>query len=74
METTDSYINNIPHINGEEKLVTVTDTLASKILLGVYGIVPAYDRYLKEALKLHGISQQFNEASLMELVNFYQKW
>jgi hypothetical protein len=49
----------------------VTDTLASKILLGVYGNVPAYDRYLKDALSLHGINQQFNESSLLELVDFY---
>ncbi|WP_312470321.1 hypothetical protein [Neobacillus sp.] len=70
-ETTESYINNIPQINGEDKLISVTDTLASKILLGVYGNVPAYDRYLKGALKLHGINQQFNEASLLELVDFY---
>lgn len=70
-ETTESYISNISQINGENTIVSVTDTLASKILLGVYGNVPAYDRYLKDSLKLHGISQQFNEASLLELNNFY---
>jgi hypothetical protein len=72
-ETTEPYIHNIPQINGEEKLISVTDTLASKLLLGVYGNVPAYDRYLKDALKIHGIKQQFNEASLLELINFYNQ-
>ncbi|MGF6952332.1 hypothetical protein QF028_004837 [Neobacillus sp. B4I6] len=72
-ETTESYINNIPQINREEKLISVTDTLASKLLLDVYGNVPAYDRYLKDALKIHGINQQFNEASLVELINFYNQ-
>ncbi len=55
-ETTESYIHNIPQINVADKLISVTDTMASKILLGVYGNVPAYDRYLKDALKLHGIN------------------
>ena len=73
-ETTESYISNISQINGEDTLASVTDTLASKILLGVYGNVPAYDRYLKDALNLHGISQQFNEASLLELVDFYNSY
>ncbi|GFZ94018.1 hypothetical protein GCM10008018_45600 [Paenibacillus marchantiophytorum] len=70
-DTTDAFINNIPQINGEDKMINVTDTLASKILLGVYGNVPAYDRYLKAALKRHGIKQQFDEESLMEIVDFY---
>lgn len=70
-DTTNAYINNIPQINGEDKMINVTDTLASKILLGVYGNVPAYDRYLKAGLKIHGIKQQFDEESLMEIVDFY---
>ncbi|WP_040205936.1 hypothetical protein [Neobacillus jeddahensis] len=72
-DTSDTYVENITQINGENTKITVTDTLASKILLGVFGNVPAYDRYLKEALRLHGISQQFNESSLLELVDFYNQ-
>nr|WP_263323556.1 hypothetical protein [Neobacillus sp. Marseille-Q6967] len=72
-ETTYAYIKNIPQINGDDKDLTVTDTLASKILLGVYRNVPAYDRYFKEGLRLHGISLRFNEASLLELVDFYHQ-
>lgn len=72
-ETSNAYIKNIAQVNGEDKSLSITDTLASKILLGVYGNVPAYDRYFKEGLRLHGISQQFNEESLLELVDFYNQ-
>lgn len=72
-ETSNAYIKNISQINGQDKTITVTDTLASKILLGVYGNVPAYDRYLRDGLKLHGINQQFTEAALIELVDFYNQ-
>ena len=70
-DTINAYQNNIYQINGQDKSVNVTDTLASKILLGVFGNVPAYDRYLIDALKLHGIKSQFNEQSLLEIVEFY---
>jgi hypothetical protein len=71
--TENSYINNITEVNGQEKSVSVTDTLTSKILLGVFAIVPAYDRYLVEALKLHGIKSQLNEQSLLQIVEFYNQ-
>lgn len=70
-DTVNAYQNNIYQINGQDKPVNVTDTLASKILLGVFGNVPAYDRYLIDALKMHGIKSQFNEQSLLEIVEFY---
>lgn len=40
-------------------------------MLGVYGNAPAYDRYLRKALTLHGINAQLNEKSLVQLVDFY---
>jgi hypothetical protein len=67
------YLDNIREINGEKTIINVTDTLASKILLGVYGNVPAYDRYFKNALILFGINSQFNERSLRELASFYNE-
>lgn len=33
---------------------TVTDTLITKILLGVYGCMPAYDKYVREVIRLIG--------------------
>lgn len=70
-ETINIYKNNVTQINGQKQTINITDTLASKILLGVFGIVPAYDRYFKEGLKIHGLKQRFNESSLRELINFY---
>lgn len=53
--------------------IKITDTLTSKILLGVYGVVPAYDRYFKEAARLHGISGQFNNRSFKQIQEFYNR-
>jgi hypothetical protein len=63
---------NINEVNGITTRINVTDTLASKILLGVSGNVPAYDRYFKDALTLFGIRTQFDELSLKGLVHFYK--
>lgn len=72
-ETKKAYEDNIREINGQQTIINVTDTLASKILLGVYGNVPAYDRYFKEALSLFGIKTQFNQMGLRDLIDFYNK-
>lgn len=66
------YKNHIQLVNGEKKDVHLTDTLITKILLGIYGNAPAYDRYLIDGLKLHGITGKLNEKSLLQLVEFYQ--
>jgi hypothetical protein len=53
------------------KPISPTDTLLSKIMLGVLGCVPAYDRYFIDGLKEMKMEQTgFNEASLNELFNF----
>jgi hypothetical protein len=49
-----------------------SDTLITKILLGVFGCVPAYDRYFKEGLRLTRIaSGQYNPNSISQLLKFY---
>lgn len=74
-DTIKSYEDNIKMINGIKAKVSVTDTLASKILLGVYGIVPAYDRYFVEAMKIHGFKNtKLCEDSIKDLVDFYYKF
>ncbi|PLS01925.1 hypothetical protein [Neobacillus cucumis] len=73
-DTKSAYENNIHEINGDKVRVSVTNTLASKILLGVFGNVPAYDRYFKDALSLFGIRVYFDENSLMELAEFYNRF
>lgn len=69
--TEEAYHKNISFVNGIKTTVNITDTLSSKILLGVYGCVPAYDRYFKAGLKFHGINSEFNKESLEELRLFY---
>ncbi|AWK52769.1 hypothetical protein DIC82_17995 [Clostridium beijerinckii] len=74
-DTISSYENNIYEVNGERKRVSVTDTLCSKILLGVYGIMPAYDRYFVSGIKAHGLKNtNLCEESLKTLVKFYNEF
>ena len=41
-----------------------SDTLITKILLGVYGCIPAYDTYVKKGLSLFGAQQSLNEKGI----------
>lgn len=52
--------------NGKYK---VSDTLITKIMLGVFGNVPAFDGYFKSGSKLNS----FNGRSLKEINAFYNK-
>lgn len=70
-ETRFCYTSNIKTVNGKKETVNLTDTLVSKILLGVYGCVPAYDRYFISGLKKYNISSQLSSTSLNSLVGFY---
>ena len=68
-----SYIDNIVLVNNKEANINVTDTLITKIMLGTFGCVPAYDMYFLRGLKYHGFkSMRFNEYSLRELIDFYK--
>lgn len=50
----------------------LSDTFVTKILLGVFGCVPAYDRYFKSAVSHYKVcSQNFNKRSLIDLYSFY---
>ncbi|MBA2858724.1 hypothetical protein HNP93_001425 [Methanococcus maripaludis] len=46
-----------------------TDTLITKIMLGVFGNIPAYDTNVKNSLKLNSL----NEKSLLKIKDFYEK-
>ncbi len=71
-ETSKVYRKSVTEINGVKKSVDITDTLISKILLGVYGNVPAFDRYFKAAIKEAGISVVLSGKSLEQLFEFYE--
>lgn len=68
----DAYVQNVTIINGERININITDTLITKILLGVYGCVPAYDRYLKYGMKYFGITGSFTIKSMVELLSFIE--
>lgn len=51
-----------------------SETLVTKILLGVFGCVPAYDRRYKKAVrKYHVSSGQYNRNSIRSIAEFYYK-
>ena len=56
------------------KIVTsVSDTLRTKITLGTYGSIPAYDRYFREGLRAtkgHGFILAYSENSVVKLFEF----
>jgi len=68
------YQSNIQYINGEEKKVNVTDTLATKIILGSLGCIPAYDRYFIDGIRNKGLSYSgLKPGNFTSVVNFYKQ-
>lgn len=61
----------IIHALGEDNART-WDTLATKIMLGVFGNIPAYDRNFKIFLKRINICQTLNKESLVGIKEFYK--
>lgn len=55
--------------------ISKTDTFITKILLGIFGSIPAYDRYFKRAVTSYNIcGGNFNEKSLMDLYSYYEMY
>ena len=46
-----------------------SDTLVTKIMLGVFANIPAYDQYFRKSLKLHSV----NRKSLLKIKAFYEE-
>lgn len=65
------FKNKIKESLGEEN--KPSDTLITKIMLGIFGNVPAYDQYFKKFLKRNDMCQTFNETSLEQIKDFYLK-
>ena len=50
----------------------ISDTLITKILMGVLGCVPAYDRYFTAGIKANKVASGiYNINSILDLSNFY---
>jgi hypothetical protein len=66
------YYSNINFNNGKEiKYISATDTLITKIMLGIFGATPAIDRYFKDGIK-SVLYQSFNIKRLSVLYEFAQ--
>ena len=70
----DSSINDLFELVEEIRRAypAMSDTLLTKILLGVFGSVPAFDTVVRCAFKAAGIEQTFNRKALLQLRDFYQ--
>jgi hypothetical protein len=68
------YASNIQRVNKKKREVNVTDTLATKILLGTLGCIPAYDRYFIDGLRASKISfSRLTIGNFMRVVDYYRK-
>jgi hypothetical protein len=55
--------------SGEAKTSSnLSAVLVTKILMGVYGCIPAYDRYVCSGLKTQGICQRYNKSGVLDLL------
>ncbi len=54
-------------INALGKENKPSDTLATKIMLGVFANIPAFDQYFRKSLKVHSV----NKKSLLKIKEFY---
>lgn len=52
----------------------VSDVLITKILMGTFGCVPAYDRFFVDGIKVSKVATgNFNKNSMLSLIKFYLK-
>jgi hypothetical protein len=51
----------------------VTPTLVTKIMLGVYGSVPAFDSFVTKGLRKGGLPASFSAATLRQLGRYYER-
>lgn len=67
------YRDNVGTINGQDRVTIPSDILISKIVLGVLGCLPAYDRFFVSGLGEHHIAPRtLSINGLKELVKFYK--
>lgn len=56
------------------KPISTTDTLMSKVMLGTFGCVPAFDDFFVKGLKEHGFNKRkFNTEGLNAIFDFYDQ-
>lgn len=68
------YPKNIQAVNGKCQLVKVTDTLATKIILGTIGCIPAYDRYFIDGIRKTGLHYSgIKTKNFKSLLRYYKE-
>ena len=68
------YPKKIKKVDGERKTVNVTDTLATKIMFGTLGCIPAYDTYCVAGMRESNIKySKISVSNLRSVVDFYTK-
>lgn len=55
--------------NDDQTATDVSSVLITKVLMGVYGCIPAYDRYVMDGLKTQNINATFGRKAVTELLN-----
>jgi hypothetical protein len=56
--------------NGPKKIVS--DTLVTKVLLGTVSCTPAFDTFVRNALRRRHMRQQFSEQGMRQIYAFYR--
>ena len=74
-EFLNEYYNKIREdVTGKEFKNGISSTLITKILMGIFGCVPAYDRYFIAGIKKHKVAiGNFNINSIMQIIDFYEQ-
>jgi len=66
------YKENINSINGVARKINVTDTLATKIVLGTLACIPAYDRYFIDGIRFKRLSySRLMKGNFLQVVKYY---
>jgi len=66
------YFKKIKNVNGKEKKVRPSITLASKVLLGINACIPAFDRFFITGMKINNLGGSINKKTLQNIFNYYR--
>ena len=66
------YSEKIKNVNGKEKEIKPSNTLASKVLLGINASIPAFDRFFITGLKMNNIGGSINNETIKNILLFYR--
>lgn len=70
-KTRECYREFLIEKKGMQVPMGISDTLVTKMLLGVFGNVPAYDRFVEKSLAWHGMDSRLHTNSLSQMIQFY---